>query len=628
MCGVAGLVAPLGDATEYVATLDAMADAMSHRGPDDAGVVAVHDCSPAVVLAHRRLAIIDLSPSGHQPMHDPDTGNWITFNGEIYNYLELRGELEALGQLFRTRSDTEVILKAYAVWGPDCTRHLRGIFAFGIWAGRSRTLLLARDQLGVKPLYYWRDRGALVFASEVRALLASGLVVRRLDVNGLRSFLAYGSVQEPLTLVQGIQSLLPGHTLTWYNGQISTQRYWKLPDGDQVAADVPRDVHRQVAQRLYEAVRLQLRADVPLGVFLSGGIDSTAIAALAQDTANRAVSTFSVVFGRAAYDERHFSRLAARHLGTNHTELSLTGDMVRKALPEALTAFDQPSVDGLNSYFVSKLTREAGVTVAMSGVGGDEAFGGYDGHRKVLLAERWAQRAAHLPAWVRILASSALEPFAARQSVRKASLLLRSPADSYFTVRLLFVPRQINRLLHPDIEASSTGWISASLDRLRSRIEQYDPINRASALELQSYLLSTLLRDTDQMSMAHALEVRVPLLDHELIEYLFTLPGRCKVSARRPKPLLIGALDGRIPAACIYRPKRGFELPFAMWLREDLQEDIRNELVERPSMCDLPFARGGMEQIWADFAAGRMSWSRVWALFVLRRWLSAHRVTM
>jgi asparagine synthase (glutamine-hydrolysing) len=420
---------------------------------------------------------------------------------------------------------------------------------------------------------------------------------------------------------------LPGHTLTWHQGQTRIHRYWQLPAADAVMAQPPADMLEQVRHHLQESVGLQLIADVPLGAFLSGGIDSTAIAALMQQTAQSEVRTFSVVFEEKPYDERDYSQLAARQIGTDHTELLLRGADVRAALPAALAAFDQPSMDGLNTYFVSKVTREAGLTVALSGLGGDELFGGYSGYQKSLLLEQWGQRFAHLPDWVRYSTAQLCAVLPQSEPTRRLVSLLQSRRHPYFVARQLYSPRQVTALLAPEIAAVARDWEPYTFARLEQETRGYDPINRQSALEMQTYMLSTLLRDTDQMSMAHALEVRVPLLDHTLAEYLFTLPGVCKLDGEHPKPLLTRPLNGAIPDACIFRPKRGFELPFAVWLRESLEGDIRASLVERTAQTSFPFTPASLQQSWRLFERGHLSWSRIWSLFVLQNWLDTHQVS-
>ncbi len=626
MCAIAGILLHEGAIPDVLARVQAMTDAQGHRGPDDSGVGVLSSDHPLVAFGHRRLSIIDLSPAGHQPMHDPDADTWLTFNGEIYNFRELRRELEANGQVFRTHTDTEVILKAYAAWGAECVSRLRGIFAFAIWDHASGKLLLARDQLGVKPLYYSESPDCLIFASEVRAVLASGLVRRKLDLRGLRSFLGYGSVQEPYTLVEGIESLPPGHLLVVTEHGATLERYWKLPSPDSISLSAPSGLLEKVEEKLNDAVSAQLVADVPLGAFLSGGIDSTAIAALMQRNAAQVPRTFSIVFEEKKYDERQFSRLAARHIGTSHTELLLRGQDVRDTLASALSAFDQPSMDGLNTYFVSQATKQAGLTVALSGVGGDELFGGYDSYHKALLAERVGRSTNHIPSAARSLLARLVDKLGHKEQYRRLADLLRTPGHPYFVSRQVFGPGQVAELLDPEVVVSTQAWQPARFEQLEQETGGYDPINRASAFELQTYMLSTLLRDTDQMSMAHALEVRVPLIDHELVEFMFTLPGECKLDRDSPKPLLTKSLGDALPRECVHRPKRGFELPFATWLRESLLEEMHASFIV-PSPSDVfPFTKQGLVQLWRAFERGEVGWSRVWGVYVLRSWLLRHQI--
>lgn len=656
MCGIAGLIASSGTLENHFNTVSGMTEAQAHRGPDDNGVEVV--CSDengaAIVFGHRRLAIIDVSPAGHQPMIAESTGDWITFNGEIYNYLQLRQELETVGQVFRTGTDTEVILKAYNQWGEDCVSRLQGIFAFAIGHragnGFPGYLFIARDQLGVKPLYYWQDSQQFLFASEVRALLGTGQVPRRLDLAGLRSYLAYGSLQEPLTLVQGIRSLLPGHTLTWRAGQVCIKKYWKIPGPDQVEK-VHRpvcEVYPEIYSTMAEAVKNQLVSDVPLGAFLSGGIDSTAIAALAQKASSRPIKTFSIIFDEPTYDERIYARAAAQQIGTDHTELCLTETEVTGSIDQALAAFDQPSFDGLNTYYVAKLVRQAGLTVALSGVGGDELFGGYNRYQKQILAEQWSNRIGWLPDVARKSAARTLQHLANSsvvgkalklqsrdektrlsrlEALRKAGELLRGELPSYFLTRLIFDTLQVSDLLTPEILNKSEGWEPKTFANLASETAGYDPINRASALELQTYMLSTLLRDTDQMSMTHALEVRVPLLDHKVVEMVLRLDGTYKVDRKQPKPLLTYPLKGEIPEVCIHRPKQGFELPFALWLKSCLYNRMEDSFRQLSSEQAFPFDRIGLENIWKQFKSGQVGWGRVWCLFVLRSWLKTNNIS-
>jgi len=624
VCGIAGIIYPDKGLVERV--LPAMNGAQKHRGPDDEGSLIIPAGGRWLGFGHRRLAIIDLSAAGHQPMNDAETGNWVTFNGEIYNFRELRCELEKKGHLFRTGTDTEVILKGYAEWGTESVRRFRGIFAFAVWDASRQFLFLARDHLGVKPLYYWHKDDAFLFASEVRALLVTGLPGAKLDYDGLRSYLAYGSVQEPFTMVQGIRSLEAGHFMEWKEGALCAERYWKLPhpkSGSDLT-DSER-LYEEAAHRLFDAVDSQLIADVPLGAFLSGGIDSTSIAALMRKSNKGKVRTFSIVFNEVAFDEREWSRLAAREIGTEHTELELTGEFVRCDLQNALRSFDQPSVDGLNTYYVSKAVREAGLTVALSGVGGDELFGGYGGFRKPLLMERWHSAVQMIPLFARSMLSRALSTWGRLEGTRRIADILVTARHPYLQSRRLFSNMQSSRLLSTDIPVAD-AWEEEAFGLIEAQVGCYDPINRVSAFELQTYMRSTLLRDTDQMSMAHALEVRVPLIDPLLVEFCFAVAGNHKIQNGHPKPLLTRPLGDLLPRACVHRPKRGFTLPFQLWLSGALETEMQEALTGTGAEECRPFEPQELAMLWGRYKSGDVNWSRVWAIFVLLKWMKQNGV--
>jgi asparagine synthase (glutamine-hydrolysing) len=620
MCGIVGLVR-LDGGEASVTRVRTMTDAMIHRGPDSDGF---HSFGP-VAIGMRRLSIIDVA-GGDQPLYSEDEAIALVLNGEIYNFRELTSELTRRGHRFRTGSDAEVVVHAYEEWGDRCVDHLRGMFAFAIVDHRDAAgprVLIARDPLGIKPLYHWSDGETLIFASEVRALLATELVPRVLDPLGLRSFLSYGSVQDPFTLVNGIRSLLPGHLLRWQGGAPEIERYWRLTVESGSGEPSTTEVLPALRNHLRDAVSSQLISEVPLGVFLSGGIDSTAIAALMKEGGTGPVRSFSIVFEEEEFDERRYARIAAEHIGTEHVELDLRGGMVRDLLQDALAAFDQPSVDGLNTYFVSKVVRDAGLTVALSGVGGDELFGGYSGYRSAIMAERWGGRLRKVPKPLRSALASGLAR-APREPLRKAGAVLDGGLHPYFTSRMLFLPRQVDRLLALTVDPQNEG--TQRFVELAEETAALDPVNRASALELQTYMLSTLLRDTDQMSMAHSLEVRVPLLDQDLTEMVTSIPGSLKLEQNQPKPLLTRPLEDILPQACVHRPKRGFELPLTRWLRGSLLTEM--ESFFSGAHDDSVFAPEELRRIWREFKAGRVGWSRVWALFVLHSWLARHRIAL
>lgn len=625
MCGIAGIVHFGADAQQLMPAVDAMTAAQVHRGPDAGAVTAENSSDPAVVFGHRRLAIIDLSAAGNQPMRDESTGVSLLYNGEVYNFRDLRVRLEARGHRFQSRTDTEVVLRGYLEWGEGVAAMLRGIFAFAIWDPRVRRLVLVRDQLGVKPLYAYWTQDFVAFASEVRALLASNLIPRKLDLDGVRSYLAYGSVQEPLTLVNGIRSVDSGHFERFDETGRLTRRYYEVPAFG--VADRP--TNAEMRELLVDAVGSQLVADVPLGAFLSGGVDSTAIAALMREAAAPDVRTFNVCFRGSAGDERHFAHIAATATGAQHSDLELsTADFVRD-MSLALAAYDQPSVDGINTWFISRAVHDAGMKVALAGVGGDELFAGYNRFAKALRTERVARAARVVPGAVRCKVGSLIERFAWRENMRAVSTVLQSPLPSYLAVRRLFSARAVEGLLSPELrDGARERWMNVRLAPLARSAPQEDFVNRTSWLEIQTYLLSTLLRDTDQMSMAHSLEVRVPLIDLTLVDTVLRVAGEHKTSDTTPKPLLVEPLEGLLPHECVYREKRGFTLPFAQWLNEAGGAHALDTALLDSSACLHPLDRKAVARVRRDFSLGRMSWSRVWALFVLNDWLTRHRVEM
>jgi len=633
VCGIAGLIADHGTVISP-GCLRQVTEAMRHRGPDDLGTQVMLRSTKGVQvgLGHCRLAVIDLSPAGHQPMHDSETGNWIVYNGEVYNFKEIKEKLERVGTHFSSQSDTEVILKAYGLWGEKCLHEFRGMFAFAIWDAKRTRLFLARDRLGIKPLYYFHKNGIFLFASEVRAILKSGWVPCGLSLTGLRSYLSFGSVYDPTTLIEGIYALNAGHYLIWEEGGLVEKEYWEV--GTLPAARSVRDegekerVFRELREELDEAVRYRLVSDVPVGVFLSGGIDSSTLVGLVSRNGSSQVNTFSVVFKEADYSESRFSRMIAQRFKTDHHEIALTQRDALEAVPEALRAMDQPTMDGINTYVVSREVRRAGLKVALSGLGGDEVFAGYSTFDTVPKMERFLKCWNLAPAGLRKLAANAFSfLMPPRDRTHKIASLIEGGgtlSHPYLLSRSLFTPQQRVRLLK-DQEDNGDEKNNQGIAEWLRRAEGLDPINRVSYLELRNYMGNTLLRDTDCMSMAHGLEVRVPLIDHRLVEFLFTLPGSLKVDGAVAKTLLIKATEGLLPDEVIKRPKRGFTLPFEYWLRDELRHEVERVLLNFSEHRLSRFLDpAGVCQVWKDFLGGRISWSRPWALYVLARWCALH----
>jgi asparagine synthase (glutamine-hydrolysing) len=626
MCGVIGIVTTR-HRNDIIKALTQGVRAMEHRGPDDEGLelISQTDNGLTVGFAHRRLSILDLSPAGHQPMKDEMTGNWITFNGEVFNFQEIRRRLKSEGIGFRSGSDTEVLLKGLSRQGLSAVADWRGMFALGFWEPESQRLTLIRDRLGIKPLYYYRKDDLFVFASEVRALLRTRLVPRRLSPVAVESYLAYGAVQQPLTMIENVYAVMPGQALILENEKLRTEQYWQLKtDHPQTVISDRRVLVEEIGELLTEAVRLRMVADVPVAAFLSGGIDSSAVVSLMRRVTNGTIKTFSVCFDEREFTEEAYAERIAGKFGTEHHPVLLTEQSVLSKIPLALDAMDQPSVDGVNTYVVSEAVAQAGLKVALSGLGGDEVFAGYSFFRTVERDERRQQLVRRVPRSVRQTVATAINALGRTNRSAKLSSVLRGDLQEHSVLlhRRLFTTEQQHTLLE-------RAWFRQhpALDReLLSRHEaqqrvtwlQTDPVNQASLIDLGGYLSNMLLRDTDAMSMAHSLEVRVPLIDHLLIERMLRIPGPLKISGSVPKWLLVEAV-GDLPETIVNRPKCGFELPFSQWLKGALREQVEAAL-QVPGLEELLQSRT-VRALWQAFMDDRISWSRVWSLYVLGSWL-------
>ncbi len=622
-----------------------MVEALGHRGPDGRAVTTL-DAGPALVLAlgHTRLAILDLSPAGGQPMSNPETGDWLTHNGEIYNHRQLRDELsihggepDLQGNGWRSRSDTEVILKAYGRWGRECLERLRGMFAFALWDAGRRTLFLARDRLGIKPLYYCSGDGFFLFASEVRALLASGLVRRRLDAVALGEYLAYQSIPAPRTLIKGVHALPPGSSLTVEaGGTMATGRYWDLLEhaSPEARTATGAQSRRRVGEILREAVALHLVSDVPVGAFLSGGIDSSAVVALMREV-GQTPHTFSVIFSEQAYDEARYARQIATRFRTEHCEILLTEGDLLDQLPGALAAMDQPSGDGVNTYVLARAVRSAGVSVALSGLGGDELFGGYPSFDRLARAAGYLKLWGRLPYGVRASAGQALRLLGG-SSPRGSKLAALAESDGtlptvFPVLRAVFSRAERRALLagrwSPGADEGPDPYVRLLKDAYAGAPGS-GLLSRISYAEGRTYMHDVLLRDTDQMSMAHGLEVRVPLLDHKVVEYLMGLPDAHKRPDGIPKRLLVEGLGGLLPDDIVRRPKQGFTLPFAPWMRGAIRGFCEERLEAGRTVSRGLFRSEAVQRLWRDFLDGAHGalWSRVWMLVVLEDWLERHGV--
>ncbi|MBO0933563.1 asparagine synthase (glutamine-hydrolyzing) [Fibrella aquatilis] len=618
MCGIAGLITR-HDTIADPALVGLMTHQLSHRGPDAGGSWAEGN----VALGHRRLSIIDLTDGANQPLFSPDGRYAITFNGEIYNYWAVRQQLT--GYNFQTNSDTEVILAAYERWGAACVHQFNGMFAFAIWDRHTKELFAARDRLGKKPFYYYHDQHQFVFASEVRALLRTGLVPRRLNTAMLPQYLMYQTVSAPNTLVAGVGQLQAGHTALFVDHCWTETRYWNLmapPPADPALLQNGAATQRQVRSLLQASVTRRMVSDVPLGAFLSGGIDSSAVVALMAEQTEQPVNTFTVTFQEAAFDESEHARQMAKRFNTRHTELPLSARELLAELPTILASMDQPSGDGPNTYMVSKLTRAAGITVALSGLGGDEVFAGYSTFGRYARLQKlgWLW---HLPRPVRQAVLKRFSPGTNQQKLADlTNLHSLNTTDLFPLFRQSTSARAAQQLLGTNRLANP---YPAMFSRQQAEIGHLHSMSQLTISELLTYTEPLLLRDADQMSMAHALELRVPMLDYELIEFMLRVPDRYKTT-KAPKQLLVESIHPLLPGELLKRPKMGFSFPWSQWMRTELGSFCA-ERIESLSQRNL-FDKTALLAYHQRFMTcdPATSWNHIWLLVVLEDWLITNQV--
>jgi len=624
VCGIAG-IATIHPVTELRPAVERMAAAMRHRGPDSQGVEDLGSC----LLANTRLSIVDLNERGRMPMSSPDGQTWITYNGECYNASELRVGLSERGHCFRTTTDTEVVLHLYVEYGERFVEKLRGMFAFAIWDARERKLLLGRDRLGIKPLYLHQSGGQLLFASELKTLLASGLIPRQLDPAGLRAFLQLGHIPPPWSAVRGVTPVPPGHMGVWKNGEWQMDEYWSLtPHSSNMPTD---NLARDLSGVLVDATTNHLVSDVPVLIFLSGGSDSACLAALAKAAGAQNLSAMTVGFGEPEFDESTLTRRTAEALNVPLDVVTLDARRVEADLDHAIWSLDQPTVDGLNSYWISKLGAEAGFKVALSGQGGDELFGGYD-------SLAWFERFNAVAHLARLLPANSVGGMLDRKAFpfrwRKLSYLIG--ADDPFVaaqlaVKVLFLDRDVAELIAHT--SPSNGHHAEARDHLKywsKRVEKENLLERLAFMDIHTHLEPRLLRDLDAMSMAHSIEVRPVFLDHRVVEFLLAVPSNVRMQRKR---LLLDAAKAFLPptlyADLQSRRKRTFTFPFQRWLSRDLHgvlsETFSAERVRQAGILE-PEA---VNRHWSRYeqSEGAVGWSRIWDLFVLQRWCELMQMT-
>jgi asparagine synthase (glutamine-hydrolysing) len=625
MCGICGIVGHQSQ-PGWSDRLDRMTGVVRHRGPDDVG----RHVEPGVALGHRRLTIIDLTSAGHQPMTNEDGTLWLTYNGEIYNHRDVRTELVARGHRYHSETDSETILHAYEEWGERAVERFRGMFAFGLWDRRNRRLWLVRDRLGVKPLYYAVTGDRLVFASEIKSIFESGVVAPALDPHALPEYLTFGYLGGERTMFAGVRRLLPGSHLIWERGEIHTTQYWDVTfqPTAQGADAAEASLAHELLERLDESVRLRLMSDVPLGVFLSGGLDSSAIAAIAAKHVSGQLNTFSVGFERQYHSELPHARVVAQHIGANHHEVVLTSDDFITSLPRLIWHEDEPiwGPPSVALYAVAELAGRT-VKVVLTGEGSDELFAGYDRY--------W------MTAWnARVATSYNLLPSTARRIIRRALLdgplperarraLGHTPLGRENTIESLIFDNWFGVFGHDMLRRFGTTQLQEMLagtdvyEAHRCEFErdaEVDVIDRMLRTDVKCSLVELLMKQ-DQMSMAASIESRVPFLDHKLVEFAASVPNRFKIRNHNGKHLLKRALEGVLPDQIIHRRKEGFPVPFDLWLRERFLPQIRAVLLDGEAFTANWIRPDATRSLLDDHAAGRANATRqIWNLFSLELW--------
>jgi asparagine synthase (glutamine-hydrolysing) len=618
MCGIAGAVG-LGIAANPAASRDLigrMCGVIAHRGPDDEG----HYVAGEVAIGMRRLAIIDIA-TGRQPLSNEDGTIWIVFNGEIYNYRELRAELIARGHRFQTRTDTETIIHLYEEEGERCVEKLRGMFTFAIWDERERALLLARDRLGKKPLHYTLAGDTLVFGSEIKSLLQHAGVKREVNLEAISDYLSYGYIPDPATAFKGIHKLPPGHTLTCKDGRVRTRRYWDFNySGESGPVREESYYVERLRDLLAEAVRVRLESEVPLGAFLSGGIDSSTIVALMARAMNQPVKTFSIGFNESSFDELKYARRTAERFGTEHHEFVVTPDICR-IVEDIVWHHDEPFADvsSIPTFVVSQMARQY-VTVVLAGDGGDELFAGYEAY----VREQKYDAAERLPAFVRRGLLRPLSQMMPRSAYGKRMLSHIARADGQRRVNAMsyFIEVAKRELLSVQVRRALNGYNSATaFERLYDTPASRARLDRHMYLDGKTYLPGDILVKVDRMSMANSLETRAPLLDHKLIEFVQTIPASLKLRGLETKYILKRAVTGLIPDEIIHRPKQGFDVPIKRWFNHELRQMLDDTLADQRTRERGYFNQQAVQALLAEHRRGRRDNARhLWGLLMLELW--------
>lgn len=624
MCGIAGLI-HFSNTPADPDLVRKMTQAMAHRGPNAEGIFADRE----IALGHRRLSIIDLSTAANQPFTDASGRYVMVFNGEVYNYQEIKSELKDYP--FSTTSDTEVLLAAYIHWKEGVMTRIKGMYAFAIWDTHTRELFIGRDRMGIKPLYYYRTDDHLVFASELRAILATGLVPRKINRKALVEYFSYQSIGMPDAIIEGVRQMEAGTWIRIKDKQWDQQTYWSVTDHGQYGYfnfNNQESVRDHIRTLMRNAVVGRMVGDVPMGAFLSGGIDSSAVVGLMAEASTEPVNTFNVSFREAAFDEAQYAKLVAKKFNTRHTNIQLTPKILLDELENGLNAMDSPSGDGINTYVVSKAIRDAGITVALSGIGGDELFGGYPIFSQYLKIKK-NQQVFDETNWIRGLAGNLI--FRGNQNTRNDRLkqLLTAPntgIDNLYPVfREIIGPDLINAVTTFKIKGIYDTALARELASKKNELAKLPLLSQVSAAEYLGYTQHTLLKDTDQMSMAVSLEVREPFFDYKLVEFVMAVPDQLKRGSY-PKQLLVDSLAPLIPDEVVFRKKQGFTFPWESWMKNELKAFCSYHIRGLASRNFIN-ARALMNY-WNQFLLEDKSvrWAEVWLFVVLGYWLEKNDI--
>lgn len=618
MCGIAGLI-DLSHRLDKKDVVKRMMDSMTHRGPDASGIWVDGD----VAFGHRRLAVIDLSAGGNQPKLDNSKQLIITFNGEIYNYKKLKAELNEYN--FITHSDTEVILAAYNYWGFNCVKHLKGQFAFAIWDKNKNLLFIARDHMGEKPFYYHLKDSVFYFASEVRSLLASGHIERNLNKNAIVDYLKYQSVNGPQTIVDQIYSLPAASVGVFKDGEYNIQSYWHPEEVQELPKNTSyEDVVKNVGSLFSSAVEGQMQSDVPLGAFLSGGIDSSAIVAMMSQHSSQPVHTFNVSFDDHRFDESQYALEVAKKFKTNHTQIDLKPTLLLDQLPDILSRADVPSGDGPNTFIISQAVKKLGLTVALSGLGGDDLFAGYQGFLRFYKLQKhsWFWK---IPSNYRRTLVSVMSKLNSGLNIKTKALFSLddvSITNFYALSRQVFVENEL-QMLAPSLN-NKVDFLKSNMQEWAEKVDHMPLLSKYGLAELKGYTQQVLLKDSDNMAMANSVEIRSPFFDHDLVSYALSVNDTMKYP-HTPKKLLVDALGSLLPHDIVHRKKMGFSFPWDQWIRHELKS-FADENISNLAKRNI-FDSKNLMNYYQSYCKGNPAiiWSKIWVLISLEAWLKENK---